>query len=124
MAMASVKGVAEAAWSIAAAIERRDGAALRALLAPGFVHRSHGEETGPADAEAFVRAIEDIPGEIAFVRLEQLVIDPLPGGAFVTGMQHAQVIVHGQVVDDRRRFVDLFVEHAGEWRVQAAVDLP
>jgi hypothetical protein len=29
-----------------------------------------------------------------------------------------------QVVDDRRGFVDWFVKVDGEWRIQAAVDLP
>ena len=39
-------------------------------------------------------------------------------------MQHAQVRVDGQVVDDRRPFVDWFVKDAGEWRIRVAVDLP
>jgi uncharacterized protein DUF4440 len=114
--------VAEAAERIAAAIARRDLAAIRELLAPGFVHRTHGGAS--VDAEAFMRAIEQIPGEILLVRLEQLEVDMAVSGALVTGVQHAQVRVDDQVVDDRRGFVDWFVTHAGEWRVQAAVDLP
>lgn len=115
-------GVAAAAEKIAAAIARRDLAAIRELLAPGFVHRTHGG--AGVDAEAFIRAIGEIPGEIMLVRLEQLEVDMSASGALVTGVQHARVLLDDQVVDDRRGFVDWFVKHAGEWRIQAAVDLP
>ena len=114
--------VAEAATQIAAAIGRRDLGTLRQLLAPGFVHRSLGGEA--ADAEAFLQAIEQIPGEIRFVKLERIDIDLSPTGALVTGVQHAQVLLDGQLVEDRRAYVDWFVKHGGAWRVQAAVDLP
>lgn len=36
----------------------------------------------------------------------------------------SQVVADGQVVDDRRGCVDWFVKREGEWRIQAAVDLP
>jgi hypothetical protein len=114
--------VAEAAGTIAAAIARRDLGTIRKLLAPGFVHRTHGGAR--VDAEAFILALEQIPGEIILVRLEQIEVDISPTGALVTGVQHAQVLVDGQVVDERRAFVDWFVKHAEEWRIQAAVDLP
>jgi Domain of unknown function (DUF4440) len=114
--------VREVAERIAAAIGRRDIAMLRSLLAPGFVHRSHGGAA--SDADAFLGAIEDIPGDIRFVRLESTAVDVCPAGAMVTGTQHAQVLIEGQVVDDRRSFVDWFVNDGGEWRIQAAVDLP
>lgn len=114
--------VAEAATQIAAAIGQRDLSTLRQLLAPGFIHRSLGGDA--ANAEAFLQAIERIPGEIKFVKLEQIDIDISPTGALVTGVQHAQVLLDGQLVDDRRAYVDWFVKHGGAWRVQAAVDLP
>ena len=114
--------VAEASERMAEAIAGRDLAAIRELLAPGFVHRTHGG--AGADADAFIRAIEQIPFEIMSVRLDQLEVDICATGALVTGVQHAQVRVDGQVVDDRRGFVDWFVQHAGAWRIQAAVDLP
>ncbi len=114
--------VRDVAETIAAAIERRDVAMLRSLLAPGFVHRSHGGAA--SDADTFLRAIADIPGDIRFVRLESTVVDVLPGGAMLTGTQHAQVLIDGQVVDDRRGFVDWFVKVDDAWRIQAAVDLP
>jgi uncharacterized protein DUF4440 len=114
--------VAEASERMADAIARRDLAAIRELLAPGFVHRTHGG--AGADADAFIRAIQEIPFEIMSVRLEQLEIDICATGALVTGIQHAQVRVDDQAVDDRRGFVDWFVQHAGAWRIQAAVDLP
>lgn len=107
---------------LAAAIGRRDVDAIRGLLAPGFVHRSHGGEA--VSLEAFLGAIEQIPGEITFVKLEHLQVDLTASGALVTGIQHAQLRVDGQAIDDRRRFVDWFINVAGEWRVQAAVDLP
>ena len=115
-------GFAEAAGQLAAAIGRRDARTIRSLLAPGFVHRNLGGDR--ADADAFVQAIQQIPGEIAFVRLERLDVDMVPAGALVTGVQHAQVLIKGEVVDDRRAFVDWFVSHDGSWRIQAAVDLP
>ena len=112
--------IAEVASKVAAAIARRDTVALRALVAPGFVHRSHGGER--SDTDAFMTGVEQIPGEIKFVRLEQLTIDVFGTSAAATGVQRAQVVVDGQVIDDARRFVDWFVQQDGEWRIQAAVD--
>jgi hypothetical protein len=116
------EGVVEASERIAAAIAGRDLGTIRRLLAPGFVHRTHGGQR--ADGEAFVLAIQRIPGEIVFVRLERLEVDVTPNGVLLTGVQHARVRVDGQVVEERRPFVDWFVKHGGEWRIQAAVDLP
>jgi ketosteroid isomerase-like protein len=116
------EGVVEAAERLAAAIARRDLTAIRALLAPDFIHRTHGG--AGVDAEAFVRAIEQIPGEITLIRLEQLEIDLAASGALVTGVQYAELLVDGKVLNDQRGFVDWFVKHAGGWRIQAAVDLP
>lgn len=111
-----------ASEQLAAAIGRRDVAAVRALLAPDFVHRSHGGDR--VDLEAFLRAIQAIPGDITLVKLDGLQVDLTASGALVTGIQHARVHVDGQTIDDRRRFVDWFVNLDGEWRIQAAVDLP
>jgi hypothetical protein len=107
---------------IAGAIQRRDVAVLRTLLAQGFVHRSHGGTA--SDVEQFLTGIAQIPGEIRFVSLAHVEVDLCGSGAMVTGIQHAQVVVDGQVIDDRRGFVDFFVKHEGDWRIQAAVDLP
>lgn len=112
----------ELSHRIAAAIAGRDTATLRALLAPDFVHRTHGGDR--SDAEAFLQGLAQIPGEIAFVHLERLVVDATSDWALVTGVQHARVILDGASIDDRRGFVDWFVKHEGEWRIQAAVDLP
>ena len=114
--------VAEAAGLLAGAIGRRDLDAIRAWLAPGLVYRTFAGDR--VDAEAFIRAIEQIPGEIRLVRLEQIEVDMSPTGALVTGVQHAQVLTNGRVVDDRRGFVDWYVKQEGAWRIQAAVDLP
>jgi hypothetical protein len=120
--MGTTERVAEAANAIGAAIARRDIAALRRLLAPGFIQRTHGGAV--SDVETFLRAIEQIPGAIRSVSLEQLEVDMCPAGALVTGIQYAQVVVDGQLIEDRRRFIDWFVEDDGLWRIQAAVDLP
>jgi ketosteroid isomerase-like protein len=114
--------VARTAQQIAGAIARRDLAGIRELLAPDFVYRTHGG--AGRDTESFIAGIRQIPGEILAVKLEQLEVDMSAAGALVTGVQHARVRLGGQVVDDRRGFVDWFVKHAGKWRIQAAVDLP
>ena len=114
--------VAEASERMADAIARRDLATIQGLLAPGFVHRTHGG--AGVNADAFIQAIAQMPFEIVSVRLEHVEIDICATGALVTGVQHAQVRVDGQAVDDRRGFVDWFVQDAGRWRIQAAVDLP
>ena len=114
--------VLRAAMEIASAIERRDVDALASALAPGFLHRTPGGET--RDADAFLRGIREIPGEILFVRLVSLAVDLSEGGALVTGIQHAQVRLDGKEIDDRRAFVDWFVKESGRWRMCVAVDLP
>ena len=116
------EAVAETSRRMATAIGRRDLSTIRQLLAPGFVHRALGGDR--ADAAAFLQSIERIPGEILVVRLEQLDVDVSPTGALVTGVQYAQVLVDGHAVEDRRAFVDWFVNDDGVWRIQAAVDLP
>jgi len=114
--------IAQAAQGIAAAISRRDVSALRDALAPGFVHRTPGGES--LDAEAFLHGIAAIPGEIVFVRLEHVAIDFCGATAIVSGTQHAQVRLDGQIIDDRRAFVDCFVQSAAAWRLQVAIELP
>jgi hypothetical protein len=107
---------------MARAIQGRDLEAIRALVAPGFMHRTHG---GAAeDVDAFVGAIAAIPGEILVVRLDDVAVDLTPRGALVTGSQFAQVRIDGKLVEDCRGFVDWYVEHGGTWLIQAAVDLP
>jgi len=120
--MTDQDAIRAASENIAAAIGRRDTAALRALMVPGFVHRTHGG--AGTDLETFLTGVSQIPGEILAVRLEHLEIDLAETGALVTGIQYAQLRIDGQVVEDRRGFVDWFIKQAGEWRIQAAVDLP
>ena len=117
-----VRQLIAASQEIAAAIAGRDVAVLARLLAPGFTHRTHGGDAVSTDA--FLSGIIAIPGEIEFVNLEQLQVDVTPGGALVTGIQHARLSIEGKTVNDRRRFIDWFVSIDGEWRLQAAVDLP
>ena len=114
--------IAAAAEAVAAAIGARDVNVLRGLLAPGFVHRTHGGEV--AGAEKFLAGIAAIPGEMVFVKLEDLRLDVTPAGVLATGFQHARLVIDGETVDDRRGFIDWFVESDGSWKLQAAVDLP
>lgn len=107
---------------IAEWIGTRNSAALGAVLAPGFVQRSVGGAS--ADAETFLANVAQIPGDITFVRLEALHVDESPTGALVTGIQHARLVIDGKTIDDRRCFVDWFVKIDGEWRLQAAADVP
>jgi ketosteroid isomerase-like protein len=114
--------VRDASARIADAIRRRDTEALHSWLAPDFVHRTHG---GPAvGPTAFLAAVAAIPGEIQAIELQSVEVDACGSGILVTGVQHARVVIDGQVIDDTRGFVDWFVKHNGQWRIQAAVDLP
>jgi len=113
--------IAAAAEAVAAAIAARDVTSLHRLLAPGFVHRTHGGDV--AAVEKFLQGIAAIPGEIVFVKLENLRLDVTPAGVLATGIQHARVKVDGETIDDLRRFIDWFVESDGEWKIQAAVDV-
>jgi hypothetical protein len=111
------------AEDIASAIARRDTTMLAGLLAPGFVYHSDGGRT-TADAETFLAGIRAIPGEIAFVRLDAVAIDRHGGAAMLTGVQHAQVIVDGQTIEDRRSFADFFVKIDGAWKLRSGADFP
>ena len=113
--------IAAAAEAVAAAIGARDVNTLRSLLAPGFVHRTHGGEV--AGLEKFLEGISAIPGDIVYVKLEDLRLDVTPAGVLATGVQHAQLRIDGQTIDDRRGFIDWFVDVNGEWKIQAAVDV-
>src|SRR5262245_25469914 len=96
--------VDDAAHRLANAVGRRDIPAIESLLAPGFIHRTH---AGAAmTAGEFAAAIRQIPGDILSIAIEQLEIDLTPGGALVTGTQHARVTVDGEVLDDRSSFAD------------------
>ena len=106
---------------LAAAIGGRDATAVRGLLARGFAQRHAGGE--PVDADAFLAGIAKIPGEILSVNVQQLTVDTVGDGAIVTGVQHAQLRIEGNLVDDHRSFVDWFVREDGDWRLRAAVDL-
>ena len=105
----------------AEAIGQRDIAVLSGLLAPGFTYRSDGGATA-SDAAAFLDGIRSIPGDIAFVRIERMAIDLSGDAAMVTGVQHAQVVIDGQAVDDRRAFADFFVKIDGSWKLRAGAD--
>ena len=119
MAEQQIIAVAE---EIAQAIAARDADRLRSLLAPGFTHRTHGGDA--AGLERFLEGIRAIPGEIIFVRLDDLRVDLTPAGALVTGFQHARLTIDGQTIDDRRGFIDWFIQVDGQWKIQAGVDLP
>ena len=110
------------ARQVAAAIAARDTDLLRTLFADGFVHRAPG---GPVtELTAFLEAIAAIPGEILSIRLDSLCIDIVGDGAIATGIQHAEVKVDGQVIADRRGFIDWFIKTGNIWQIRVAIDLP
>ena len=116
-------GPLEISEQIADAIARRDTATIARLLSANFLYRTPGGPSVPSDT--FLRGIAEIPGEINFVKLESLQMDVIDdSAALVTGIQHARVTVDGQVIDDRRAFVDLFERTPDGWRIRTAVDLP
>ena len=107
---------------IASLIARRDGAGLRACMAPGFVARALGGEVMSPDE--FIAGVEELPGDIASVAVEGVTVDVTPAGALVSGVQVARVRLDGQTIDDRRSFADWFVRTDAGWRLQAALDIP
>ena len=113
--------VKAAAMAVAEAIGRRDVAALRDLLAPGFTHRT---TTGVVTtADAFLDGVAAIPGTIDYVRVEQVLVDLVGDMALVTGTQHARVVVEGELVEERTGFVDCFARDGDRWRLRAAFAL-
>jgi len=113
--------VLETAVAIADAIGARDLARLRTLMSRDFIHRQAG--AGSSDAEAFLAAIERIPGDIVSVQLAQVQIDMAGGSALVTGIQQARVRLDGELIEDTRAFVDWLVNESGTWRLRAAIEL-
>ena len=107
---------------LSGAIARRDVTMVRGLLAQGFTQRPAGGDAIGADA--FLDGIAKIPGDILFVKVEQLTTDVSGDHAVVTGIQHAQLTIDGAAVIDRRSFVDWFVREGDEWRLRLAVDIP
>jgi ketosteroid isomerase-like protein len=114
--------VERCARRIAEAIGARDTATLQTLLADEFVHRAPGGAS--TDLAAFLTAVAEIPGDIVSVTLEDLVIDVVADMALATGIQQAEVRVDGQLIKDRRGFVDWFVKTGDTWRIRVAVDMP
>jgi hypothetical protein len=110
------------AQAIATAIGKRDVETLRSVLAPGFTHR--GDNGVTSGAAAFLDGVRGIPGDIVFVHLERVDVDLAGDAAMLTGLQHAQVRVNGEAIDDRRAFADFFVKIDGTWKLKAAADFP
>ena len=122
MGVSDHNAVAECARRVAAAIGQRDTSTLATLLDAGFVHRAPGGAN--IDAPSFLKAIAEIPGEIVSVTLDELAIDIVGEGALATGIQHARVRMDGQLIEERRGFVDWFVKAGDTWRIRVAVDCP
>jgi ketosteroid isomerase-like protein len=118
--MSDHDAVLACARDVAAAIGRRDEAALRDLLASDFVHRTPGGPT--VTLEPFLTAIGQIPGEILSVSVDELNVDIAGDAGIVTGIQHARVKVDGAIIDDTRPFADWFVKESGRWRLRVAVE--
>lgn len=111
--------------AIATAIQAKDEHALSACLAPDFILRRPGASA--LSAAEFVAGVRELPFELVFVRIEQLVIDLNADAALATGVQHSQVRVddggQAELVDDHQPFIDWFVKDAGSWKLRVALDL-
>ena len=83
---------------LAAAIARRDVGARARPPGEGVRAAARPAETR-STTDAFLDGIAKIPGEILFVKVEQLTVDLSGDGAIVTGIQQAQLKIDGAVVD-------------------------
>jgi hypothetical protein len=120
--MTASDALIEISHRIANAIAERDVQTIGRYLPADFVHRAPGGALTTRDE--FLRAIAQIPGTIAFVRVDSLAVDLVNDAALVSGVQHARVIVDGQTIDDQRAFVDYFVKDEHAWRLRMAFDVP
>ena len=110
---------------IFAAIAARDVAALECGLTGDFVHTPIGG--AEQDREAFLAAIGQMPYRILELRGEGLQARVLGDVAILSGVQRGRVALpDGQIVTGRTAFVDVFVSHAGSWRLRHAcsIELP
>lgn len=114
--------IVQHAHAVAAAIAQRDAPALTQLLAEEFVTRRPGAGSA-LNRTDFIASVQQIPAEIVFVRLEHVEADAVGDAGLVTGVQHAQVRVNGETIDERRPFVDWFVRTADGWRLHSAVEI-
>ncbi len=105
-----------------AAIERKDGEALREVLAEDFVYRTPtGEE---ARKEAFLKNIASIPFEILSVLGENLKVGVYGETAVLTGVQVATVrSEEGKEEVGRGAYTDVFVRRDGRWLMALAHDV-
>lgn len=112
-------GLIAAERAVFDAISHRDGKALAALIAPDFVLHVGGQPD--LDRQAFLAAAAAIEGEILSVDGTGLVAHRAGDTGVVRGTQVARVRLNGEVVDDRNRFLDVFVQRGGRWIVSVAL---
>jgi hypothetical protein len=106
-------------------IRAKDVAALRGVLAEGFVYRTpQGEDVG---AEGFLDGVAGLPVSVVSLHGERVQALVFGETAVLTGIQVA-VTQDGEAPEagSRGAFVDVFVRRAGEWKLALAygVDLP
>ena len=90
-----------------------------ALIAPDFVFHVGGQPD--LDRQAFLAAAAAIEGEILSVDGTGLVAHRAGDTGVVRGTQVVRVRLNGEVVDDRNRFLDVFVQRGGRWIVSVAL---
>jgi len=101
------------------ALAHRDGKALAALTAPGFVLRVTGKPD--TDRQTFLAAAVALEGEILSVDGADLVTYRAGDTGIVRGTQIARVRASGQVIEDRGNFLDVFVRRDGRWVMTVAL---
>lgn len=103
------------------ALAHRDGKALAALTAPGFVLHIAGKPD--TDRQTFLAGAVAIEGEILSVDGADLVTYRTGDTGIVRGTQIARVRASGQVSEDRNSFLDVFVKREGRWVTTVALFL-
>lgn len=108
---------AEEAW--AAALVRRDGAAFRRLLAPGFVYT---EDDRVMTRDELLREITTGTDTVEWAGNEDMRVHPFGTTAVVTGW----LVVRGRGKDGafnrRFRYTDTWLRRDGRWQIIAAQD--
>lgn len=112
-------GLLAAERAVFDALAHRDGKALAALTAPGFVLHIAGKPD--TDRQTFLVAAVAIDGEILSVDGADLVTYRAGDTGIVRGTQIARVRVTGQAIEDRNRFLDVFVRREGRWEITLAL---
>lgn len=109
-------GVLQAQEQFWRALQARDAAALRRVLAPSFVGRSPGE--ADQDRDAFVATLLAFPGAISEIAGEEIAVHDWGGVAVLTGVQVAVLrMPDGREINSRVMLSNVFVLEGSDWQM-------